>query len=283
VNRGTAKGFAGVLAASVTWGLIPLYFRQVSHLAAATVLAHRILWTTLIMAIALGVGRRLGTLLRLPGRRAAGVAIAAALLGANWGVFVWAVYANRVVECSLGYYINPIVSIVIGRFVLGERLTRAQLAAAALTTAGVAVLAWRLGSLPWLSIFLATSFALYSLARKRTALDPGPALLGEMAMLAPLALAWLVVQAHRGEPALGVDATDVAWLVAGGVVTAGPFYLFGVGVARLPLSTVGILQFVSPSIQLLLSVFVFGEAFTPVHAVAFGAIWAGLVLYTWNP
>lgn len=282
MNRGIAKGFAAVLAAGLSWGLIPLYFRQVSHLPAATVLAHRILWTTVIMAIALGASGQLGAL-RLRGRRAAGVALAAALLGANWGVFVWAVYADRVVECSLGYYLNPIVSILIGRFVLGERLTRAQLVATALTAAGVAVLGWRLGSLPWLSIFLATSFSLYSLARKRTALAPGPALLGEMAMLAPLALAWLVAQAHQGEPALGTGGADVAWLLAGGLVTAGPFYLFGVGVARLPLSTVGILQFVSPSIQLLLSVFVFGEAFTAAHAVAFGAIWAGLVLYTWNP
>lgn len=277
-DRERAIGVAFGLGAYLSWGFLPLYLKAVGTVAAPEILAHRILWSVLLLAglaVALGRGPQLRALAARP-RTLAVLGLTAVLIGANWLLYIWAVGAGRVLETSLGYFINPLVNVALGILVLRERLRRAQAAAVALAALGVGLLAVAQGGLPWVALALAFSFSLYGLLRKMAPVDPLTGLLAETALLAPLALLYLAAfGAHDFGAAPGLDAL----LVLSGLVTAAPLLLFAGAAKRLRYATMGLLQYIAPTIQFLLAVLLFGETLTGAHIVTFAFIWAGLALY----
>ncbi len=276
---------AGVLAAGssyLMWGLFPLYFKALRGVPPPEVLAHRIAWSVVFMAALVTALRRWGEVvrqLRVPGTVPT-LAASAVLISTNWLVYIWAVGAGHVLEASLGYFVNPLVSVLLGVYFLREPLSRRQLVAIGLAAAGVLALMLHVGRPPWVALALALTFGLYGLLRKRAQVDATTGLLTEVVVLLPAAAAWLAWQAWRGTLHFGTEPVTTALLAAAGVVTAVPLILFAVGVRRLRLATIGLLQYLNPTMQFAMAVFVFGEAFSRWHAAAFGCIWASLVVYT---
>lgn len=276
-------GIVYACAAFVMWGLFPLYFHRIATVAPLEVVLHRSAWSLLfVLALLLGL-RRFGWmrgLLTRP-RRLLAFATSAVLLSGNWLVYVYAVQSGQVVEASLGYFINPLVNVLLGVLVLHERLRRVQWVAVGLAAIGVLWLTAIAGRLPWIALALALSFGLYGLMRKTASLGALEGLAIETMLLAPVVvpvLAWWTASGH-GAMARGDLALD-AWLVIGGPLTALPLLLFAAGARRLPLATIGLLQYLSPTIQLAIGVGVFGEPFDRVRLVGFGFIWAALLLYS---
>ncbi|MBN8509601.1 MAG: EamA family transporter RarD [Burkholderiales bacterium] len=276
-------GIVYACLAFAMWGLFPLYFRELAGVAPLEVVLHRSAWSLLFLLGLLAAQRRFGWLrgvLRQP-KRLGLFGVSALLLSGNWLVYVYAVQSGQVVEASLGYFINPIVNVLLGVLVLHERLRRVQWAAVALAALGVAWLTLQAGRLPWIALVLALSFGVYGLMRKTAPLGALEGLALETMLLAPIvlpALLWWTLAGH-GAMARGDLALD-AWLVVGGPLTALPLLLFAAGARRLPLATVGLLQYLSPTIQFLLGVWVFNEPFDARKLVGFVLIWAALALYT---
>ncbi|MBX9814048.1 MAG: EamA family transporter RarD [Sphingomonas sp.] len=274
-----ARGLPLALGAYVLWGLLPLYFVPLRGVGAVEVVAHRICWSLLLLgAIVLlaGRGARLKAALTDPKTRAR-LVLSAVLIAINWLVYVWSVETRHVVEASLGYFLNPLVNVVLGTALLGERLGRAQAAAVALAGAGVAVLALGMGVGHgfWVSLTLAISFALYGLVRKTTPVEALEGLTIETLVLAPLAAGYL---AWHGAPGLAQGGAVPALLFASGAVTAMPLLLFAAAARRLPLTTLGLIQYLSPSLQFLIAVALLGERLTIAHLICFALIWSGLAL-----
>ncbi|MEO9614742.1 MAG: EamA family transporter RarD [Nitratireductor sp.] len=284
-ENAAARGFAFALAAYLLWGLLPLYLKLVGHVPAVEVLAHRIVWSVPFAGVVLILLGRTGDVkaaLRSP-RTLAMAALTAALISVNWGVYVWAIAAERTVEASLGYYINPLVSVLMGAVFLKERLSRLQMIAIALATAAVALLTVRAGGLPWVSLVLAFSFAVYGFFRKTLPIGPSQGFFLEVMVLCVPALAYIAWLGVVGEGHFVLSApTDMVLLVGCGVVTAGPLMLYGFGAKLLRLSTIGIMQYIAPSMIFLLAVFVFGEPFGETRLLAFAMIWIALALYSWS-
>jgi len=265
------------------WGLFPLYFKAVASVPAPEVLAHRILWSVVWVAALLWLLRQWPEVRRALADRhvAARLLLSAVLIAVNWLVFIWAVAQERVLEASLGYFITPLVSVLLGRLVLAERLTLLQALAVVLAAAGVGWMLVDLGKLPWVSLALAATFGSYGLARKTTAVAAAPGLFVETLLLAPVAagfLLWLGADGTFGRTGAGMDLL----LAAAGLVTAAPLILFAQAARRLRLASVGLFQYITPTCQMLLAVFAFGEVFTRGHAVTFGCIWLGLALYSYS-
>jgi chloramphenicol-sensitive protein RarD len=278
-------GLAAAVSAFLLWGLFPLYWKLLATVPALEVVAHRMAWALAAVAAWVSLRGRWRDALAVASRprTVARLAASGALVSVNWLLYIWAVVHDRVVEASLGYFVNPLVNVVLGVLVLHERLSRAQRVAVALASAGVAVLTLAHGRLPWIALALATSFGLYGLARKTVAADAVVGLLWETALLTPLALGYLALLAHRGTGAFSPAAPAASVLLAlGGPITAVPLALFAQGARSLPLSTLGFLQYLSPSLQFLLAVVVFREPFTPAHAATFAFIWAALAILTWD-
>jgi chloramphenicol-sensitive protein RarD len=276
------RGVAYAAGAYVIWGTFPLYFRALDGVPAPEILAHRIAWSAAFLVLLVTAWRRWPDVLsqlRAP-RTLARLSASAVLISANWLIYIWSVNAEHVVDASLGYFVNPLVSVLLGVAFLHEPLSRRQVVAVALAGAGVLALVVKVGHFPWIALSLAVTFGLYGLVRKRTPVDATAGLLGEVAVLAPAAIAYLALVARRGQSHLGEGALRTGLLVALGVVTAVPLIWFAVGVRRLRLATVGVLQYVNPTMQLAIAVFAFGEPFTGAHRVAFGCIWAALAIYT---
>jgi len=277
---------SGPLAAAtayIIWGLFPLYIKQVARVPAIEIVVHRSLWSLVFVFGLLALLQRLGWLRELLGRpRVLGTfALSAVLLSANWLVYVWAVNHDRVLESSLGYFINPLVNVLLGFFVLHERPRAWQWAAVALAALGVVWLTVAAGQLPWIALVLACSFGLYGLLRKTAVLGAMEGLALETLLLAPLMAALLAWLSWRGQGAFGHGelATDL-WLVAGGPLTAIPLMLFAYGARRVTMATLGLLQYLGPSIQFLLGVFVYHEPFDATRGVGFVLIWTALVAYS---
>jgi chloramphenicol-sensitive protein RarD len=276
------SGFAYALAAFALWGLFPLYFKLLAHVPATEILAHRIVWSALLLTGVVTVTRRWGewaAVFRAP-KRLGVYALSTALISGNWLLYIWAVTNGRVLEASLGYFINPLVNVLLGVVLLRETLRPRQAAAIAVAAAGVLVLVLRLGHFPWVALALALSFGSYGLVRKRGAIDPIVGLLVETSLLAPIAAAFLALRTAEGTGHFGHGAATTALLIALGVLTAVPLIWFAHGLRSLRLSTVGLLQYTSPTLQLLCAVVLFREPFTRAHAAAFACIWASLALYT---
>ena len=276
------RGLAAAIGAYAAWGVFPLYWYLLKAVPSMQIIAHRVLWCGVFVAGYLFVtqGRRW---LRqaLAGRHVGRMLIVSSLLiSTNWGIYIWAVTHGRVVESSLGYFINPLVSVLIGVIVLRERLNRAQWTAIGIATLGVLWLTFRHGEVPWISLALAVSFAIYGLIRKLAAVDALPGLAIESLILFLPALAWLIWAQTQGAGAFAQgDFGRDALLILGGAVTALPLIGFAYGARRLPYSLVGVLQYISPSLQLLCGVLLLGEAFTREQAIGFGCIWLALILY----
>jgi chloramphenicol-sensitive protein RarD len=281
-ERGAAAGLAGALAAYVAWGLFPVYFHALAAVPAFEILAHRVLWSLGFLTILLSALSRWGAVARLlrEPRRLGLLAATSLLIASNWLVFIWAVTHDHVLDSSLGYFVNPLVSVLLGVVFLREPLSRPQLAAVLVAAAGVLSLVLAAGHVPWISLALALSFGLYGLLRKKAAIDSVAALFVETSLLAPLAALWLW-RLSRGGSGHFAPGTGLAWLLAAsGALTALPLIWFAVGVQRLRLSTVGLLQYVSPSLQFACAVLLYGERFTSAHALAFGCIWTSLAIYS---
>jgi chloramphenicol-sensitive protein RarD len=280
-NRSTT-GVAYAAAAYMTWGLFPFYFHALAGVPALEILAHRILWSVVFMTLLITGRRRWPAVIRQlhgPGTVPA-LAMSAAFISTNWVVYIWAVNSGRVLEASLGYYINPLVTVVLGVLFLRDPLTRRQKIAVALAGMGVVVLVVRARQVPWVALALAVTFGFYGLIRKRARVDATAGLLTEVWLLAPLAALYVTWLSRAGLGHFGSPTRHSALLAASGIVTAVPLIWFANGVQRLRLSTVGLLQYLNPTMQFAIAVFAFGEPFTAAHAVAFGCIWISLAIYT---
>lgn len=276
-RRGTLAG----IAAYSLWGTFPLVFHQLRAVAPLEVLAHRVLWS-LVAVGGLLAWRRDPTwvaVLRRPSPDRRRLVAAAGCISVNWLVYVWAVSEAHVVEAALGYYINPLITVALGVVVLGERLRRLQVAALGFAVVAVAVLTAAYGRVPWISLVLACSFAGYGYLKKAVPVTAATSLAVETAVLAPFALAVAVVMQWRGIASFGhVGAGQTALLAMLGVVTAVPLLLFATAARRIPLSLLGLLQYLTPTLQLVCGVVVLGEAFPPERVVGFGLVWTALAL-----
>ncbi|MEO5810192.1 MAG: EamA family transporter RarD [Sphingomicrobium sp.] len=280
-HRRARIGVACGLTAYAMWGFLPVYFKLLGDVSPVDIVAHRIVWSMLFLAVGVSL---------TGGWRAVRKAIAtpnsfrlllttATLIAVNWLLYVYAINSGHILAGSLGYYLNPLANILLGRFLLSERLSRVQWAAVALAGAGVSVLiAGALDTL-WISLTLCFSFSLYGLLRKRVAADSVTGLTVETMLLFPLALGWLALGLGSGRAVLGAGPGELALLAASGILSTTPLLLFTEAARRLNYSTVGMLQFIAPTLQFLLAVAVYGEHFTTAHAIAFGAIWLALGLY----
>lgn len=267
-------------AAHLLWGLFPLYFHHLGHVPAMDVIAHRALWSFVVLSMAfLFLGRDPWRNVRFGLRLWSGHFLSSLLIAANWLVYVWGVGNGHVVECSLGYFINPLVSVLLGVVVLGEKLRRLQWGALALVAAAVVWLGFAYGSIPWLSLALAFSFGGYGLARKTSSVASAPGLYLETVILLPLVLGWLAWGPVSATGAWAVtDTTTKVLLALTGLVTTIPLLLFASAARRIPLSVVGFVQYLTPTLQFLLGVFHFREDFPASRLVGFALVWAGLGL-----
>ena len=280
-HPGSNRGFLLGLSAYTLWGVLPIYFKAIANVAAVDIVAHRILWSLPFLAVLILVGRGWSKVREAVGRpRTLGVLVLTALLiGGNWLLYVYAVTSGHILAASFGYYLNPLANVLLGRFVLKERLTGLQWTAVAIAGAGISVLAaGALGQL-WISLTLCVSFALYGLLRKMVRADALTGLGIETGLLFPVALLWLGGRLLSGAPAFGPSRVDHGLLLLAGIVSTTPLLLFTAAARKLAYSTLGMLQFIAPTLQFLIAVAIYGEPFTRAHAVAFAAIWAALALY----
>jgi chloramphenicol-sensitive protein RarD len=273
------SGILYALGAYLSWGLFPLYFRQIAAVPALQIVAHRTLWSLAFVAVVLLVMRNLSWLKAVSAATWRRFALSAALIAVNWLTYVWAVGHGHVIDASLGYFINPLVNVALGFAVLHERPRPVQWLAVALAAFGVLWLTVAAGRLPWVALVLAVSFGFYGLMRKTAALGAVEGLTLETLILAPLAAAGLIWWSQDGSMA-GQTAVDWAWLIGTGPVTAGSLLMFAAGARRIPLATLGVVQYVSPSLQFLLGVFLFKEPMDATRLVAFGFIWGALAVYS---
>lgn len=277
------RGLAFALGAYVLWGFLPLYMKALAHVPTLEVLSHRVIWSVPVAGLLLVWLKRTTDLkiaLRNPRMLAMGC-VTATLIACNWGIYVWAVQNGHALDAALGYYINPLFSICIGALVLREPLNRLQLLAVALAAGAVAVLTWEAGSLPMLALGMTLTWAAYAFAKKQLPIGPNQGFMLEVLILLPLALGYAIwVQVTGQSSFLGPDWRDTGLLACAGVVTAIPLILYANGAKLLRLSTIAILQYISPTLIFLVAVFVFGEPFGAAKMVAFPMIWAALVIYS---
>jgi chloramphenicol-sensitive protein RarD len=281
VDRGARQGFALGVAAYGLWGVLPVYFKALRSIDSVDIVAHRIVWSAPVLAALLSFSGTWGEVREaLRNRRVVILlTITALLIGGNWLLYVYAVNSGHILAGSLGYYLNPLANVLLGRIVLKERLSWLQWAAVALAAAGISALAiGALGQL-WISLTLCASFATYGLLRKIAPVDAVAGLAIETAIPFPFAAGWLLWGRAAGTPIFGTSQLHVVLIAFAGVITATPLLLFTAAAKRLRYSTLGMLQFLAPTLQFLLAVSLYGEPFTSAHAIAFGAIWAALALY----
>jgi len=278
-----ARGALAAATCYFLWGLFPVYWKQLAAIDATELIAHRHVWSLVFVLAVMAAGDGWGELrAALVSRTALRWHLASGgLLTVNWLVYVWGVNHGHVIETSLGYFLVPLVNVLVGRFALHERLRRLQWLAVACAAAGVTLLIWRVGQLPWIALTLAGTWGGYGLLRKQSPLGPLVGLGLETLLLAPLALAFIAWKQFAGTGALGhVDAGTHVLLLSAGVITAVPLLMFAYGARRIRFSTLGLLQYIAPTVQFALGVWVYHEAFSPERATAFGFIWCGLALYT---
>jgi chloramphenicol-sensitive protein RarD len=276
------------LLAYGTWGLLPVYWKLFGAASALEVLSHRMIWSAVFLLGILLVQRRLPDLVRLVRQGTLGAApqpvlvllLTASLLSFNWGLYIYGVNSDRVVAASLGYYINPLVSVLLGFVFLNERLQRVQQVAVVLAVVGVGYFIWRLGTVPWIALALAISFAFYGLLRKVVAVAPLVGLTVETLLITPLALLVVSWLGATQQSQFASTGAMTALFIGAGVATSMPLLWFNKAAKRLPLATLGFFQYLAPSLSLLLGIFVYGEPFTAAHGVTFGCIWAALLLYS---
>lgn len=282
-NVSANRGVLYALTAYIMWGLLPVYWKALQNVPALEILAHRIVWSVVFTICILALRRQwgwIGAAVRSP-RTLLMFSAIALLISVNWLVYIWAVNAGFIVETSLGYFINPLVSVLLGVVILRERLRVGQWVAIAVAGAGVLYLTARYGTLPWIGLTLAVSFAIYGLLKKTAQLNALEGFAMETGMLALPAAAYLLFLGSRGDGALGhAPPATVVLLLGTGVITALPLLFFAAGARRIPLSTVGLLQYIAPTLGFMLGVFVYHEPFNQERLIGFSLIWLSLAIYT---
>ena len=282
MNR-TAQGILAILAACVIWGLSPLYYNLLTMVPPLELLAQRTLWSFLFFALVLGLQGRFSALIHALGNRGHVITLfaAACAIAVNWYFFIYSVQINRVSEASLGYFIFPLVAVVFGLIVFEEKLSALQWVAVALAVFAVLILTYGLGVAPWLALVLSLSFGTYSVLKKRLDLSPVISVTLEVMLLLPLTVPYLLIQNWPIQ-----DSTDIwqIWflLMGSGPLTATPLILFSYATRRISMSTVGIMQYINPSIQFLVALLIFAEPMTDWHFGAFSIIWVAVVIYSWS-
>lgn len=286
----TTKGIAAIAGACVIWGLSSIYYKALAHVPPEEVLSHRTLWSFIFFTGVLAVQGRLGELGRLIGsRRVWQVLLAAVMISTNWFFFIYSVQTGRALGASLGYYIFPLVAVLLGVMIFRERLRTGHAVAVLIAAMAVGILTWGLGAAPWISLLLATTFGLYGVVKK--GLDAGPvaSVTAEVALLAPLAVIWLV-GVHifgwegitgRNLAIFGHDLRDSLLLAFSGVLTATPLILFSFAARRLGYGLLGLMEYINPTLQFLVASVIFGETVTRWHMIALPLIWVALALYSW--
>lgn len=277
------RGFAFALTAYVLWGFLPFFMKAVAHIPASEVVAHRIVWSVPLAGLVLvWLGRTadIKAALRSP-RMLAMATLTATLITFNWGIYVWAIGAGRAIETALGYYINPLFSIFLGAVLLKEKPDRAQMVAIGLAALAVAILAFDAGGLPWVSIGLCISWGFYAFFRKTLPVGPNQGFFLEVLLLSVPAIGYILWLESSGQGHFGdTGVADVLWLLASGVVTAVPLMIYANGAKLLRLSTIGIMQYIAPTMIFIIAVFAFDEPFGTTKLIAFAFIWAALILYS---
>lgn len=271
------------IAAFTLWGLLPLYWKALKLVPSGEILAHRIVWSFIFVMIMLLTKGRLKNILHIFSRKRDMVRlfIGSLLLSVNWYTYIWAVNHNHVVESSLGYYINPLFSVFLGMVILKERLNNWQKLSLILASAGVVIITLQSGKAPWIALILAFSFGLYGLAKKMVKIDAMEGLAIETAFVTPIALTYILFQQYGGYGSFGTISLQYTLLLVGaGIATATPLIWFAQGAKRIPLSMVGFIQFLAPTMMLLLGVFLYHETFSNIHFLSFGFIWTGLLIYS---
>lgn len=281
------RGVISAICAYLLWGFLPIYWKLLRQAAAPEILAHRVFWSLLFLLVFLVIVQRVSPFLEeIRGitkdpRRILGVIAATLLISLNWLVYIYAVNDNRIIETSLGYYINPLVNVLFGVALLKEKLSARQYLAVGLATFGVVNLVLQFGNVPWVALTLAVSFSLYGLCKKLLGINAITGITLETLLISPLALTYLLFLHSQGTDAMGSgNSLIIALLIGSGVVTALPMVLFANAANRLPLSLLGFIQYLSPTIALLTGVFLYQETFTLTHGISFGLIWTALVIFS---
>jgi chloramphenicol-sensitive protein RarD len=286
------KAVLAMASASAIWGLSGLFYKALAEVPPIEMLSHRTVWTVLFFGLVLALQGRAGevrNLLRTP-RLIAVLAVSATMIAANWLLFIRAVQVGHALEASLGYYFFPLFAVALGYLLLGERFSRVQAVAIGLAAIAVLVLGFGLGAPPWTALVLASTFSLYGLIKGRVRTGPVVSVFVETLLLTPIALVWLwgmhggawTDLGGRTGGIFGDDLGQSALIACAGPLTGGPLILFSYAARRLPYATVGLVQYLNPTLQVLVAVFAFGEPFTLWHAIAFPLIWSGLALYSWD-
>lgn len=280
------SGVIAAVTAFTFWGLVPIYYKGLELVGSWEVLAHRVIWSipVLLFFLAIRNGREIWQKMRLPLKTIAWLVLSGLTVSINWLVFVWAVANDHILDTSLGYFITPLVNVVLGYLFLKERLPGTQIFAVALAAAGTAYLGWDMGRPPWIAITLALSFGAYGLQRKRLKVGPMPGLLWETLLMLIPAIAYLVwLTSQSGNEFLNISINIDLLLIGSGLPTILPLIWFNMAAQKLPLSILGFFQYIGPSISFLVAVFLFGEQFTQGHVVAFTCIWLALALVSIEP
>lgn len=289
MDRNHIKGnesLIGVLygiAAFGLWGLLPLYWKLLHQVPPSEILAHRIFWSFVFLSLLLILKGRWNQIKKTLNSRTTKIylLLSATIISANWFIYIWAVTASHIVDASLGYYIAPLFNVLLGVTILRERMTFWQYVAFVLAFIGVLILTLRYGQIPWIGLSLALTFSFYGLLKKLLNMDSLTGLSLETSFVSPFCLGFMFLKHVQGSAAFGSGAVSVSLLLMfGGVVTALPLLWFAQSAKRIPLSRVGFIQYLSPTISLLLGVFLYHELFTPVHLLSFGCIWVALAIYT---
>ena len=272
-------GFFAALGCYFIWGLLPLYFKALGHVAPEHMLAHRIVWSLPTGLVLIALARNWRDLRKaITPKRLAWLTFTGVLIGANWWIYIWAVGQDRVMEASLGYYINPLLNVLMGLVFFRERLRKLQWLAVAIAAIGVAIMTFALGQFPWVALVLAITFAIYSVVRKQLQVDGRAGFIVEVAVLVLPAAVWLAMQ---DTPVFVRGGWDIPLLLAAGPITAVPLILFALAAKRLALSTIGMMQYIGPTLQFIIALLL-GEPFGLVHAVGFIFIWIALLVFTFD-
>lgn len=277
------------LSAYCLWGILPVYWKLLEGVSAFEILANRFIWSAVFVFLLLVFTNKLSVFAEESRfifstfKNACTMILAAVIISFNWGIFIWAVESGRIVESSMGYYINPLVSILFGMLFLKERLNTLQIIAVLCAFIGIVIMIVKNGSLPWVSVSLAITFASYGLLKKIIPVSALTSIMWETILITPIALGYLYYLASNNICTYqSGDMLSISLLMGAGIVTATPLLLFTSGAKLLPLKIVGFLQYISPTISLFLGVFVYGETFTATHLLAFSCIWLGLIFFTWS-
>ena len=284
------RGLLSAFGAFLVWGWAPVYFKWLSHVSPLEIISHRAIWSSILVLLLVVLTRKVGQLLEIyrDPKRLYVFVLTTALIGGNWLTFIWAIANDRILEGSLGYYINPLVNILLGMIFLGERLNRWQTVSILCAIAAVAILTIQVGYLPWVSLVLAFSFGFYALLRKKAGADSAVGLVVETTLLFPVALGFLLYLTFTVDPAASpevatgflMDFESMLLLIGTGVVTATPLILFTTAAKYLKFTTIGILQYLSPTMHVFIAIYLYNEPFDQSRLIAFGLIWLGLLIYS---